>query len=158
MNASGQYLTFQDLRDLFDHEDLLAIAGEGGYNAAGGRVLNETRINRVIARAQSRIDGYVLSRFPTLTETEPDEMPEALKGAAGDMVFYWLRDREGDRGTVDNVIKNRFDDAIRYLEKIQAGKIDLPGFVQTVATTATSGGIMGSFPEPRADRVLDGYN
>lgn len=154
----GDYLTYADFLELFDEEDVKAVAGIGGYNSSAPRTINQTRVEKVIARAKSRIDGYVLARFPVLAETEPADMPEALKGAAGDMVYYWLRDREGDRGTVDDTLRTRFADAIKYLEGIQSGKIDLGlGALSSETPDGALGGVSGSFPEPRSDAVLEGY-
>lgn len=154
--ANGQYLTYDEFLVMFDHEDILAVAGIGGYNSSVDRTINQPRIEKVLARAKSRIDGYVLARFPILADTASDVMDEALKGACGDMVWYWLRDREGDRGTVDSLAKERFQDAIKYLEGIQSGKIDL-GIVSGKTPDGSIGSIKGSFPESRSDKALDGY-
>ncbi len=154
--SDGDYLTYDDFLAMFDEEDIKAIAGIGGYNSSVEREIDKPRIEKVIARAKSRIDGYVLARFPTLAETAAETMPEALKGAAGDMVHYWLRDREGDRGTVDDVVKTRFNDAIKYLEGIQSGKIDL-GVSGGENADGSLGAITGSFPVSRAKTALDGY-
>ena len=154
----GAYLTFDEFLIMFDEEDIIAVAGIGGYNSSEGRVIDKDRIEMVIARAKSRIDGYVLSRFPSLTDVEAAAMPDALKGAAGDMVNYWLRDREGDRGTVDEVLRKRFEDALKYLEGIQSGKVDLgPSISGGEASNSALGSISGNFPDSRADDALDGY-
>jgi len=154
--SNGQYLTYDEFLVMFDHEDIISVAGIGGYNGSAPRTPNRPRIEKVLARAASRVDGYVLAQFPTLAGTASDAMPEALKGACGDMVWYWLRDREGDRGTVDSLAKERFSDAIKYLESIQSGKVDL-GIKSGKSPDGNIGGISGSFPESRSDKALNGY-
>lgn len=158
MSNSAQYQTYDEFLVQFDEEDIIAVAGIGGHNSVGGRVIDQPRVESVINRARSRIDGYVLARFPVLADTNAADMPAALKGAAGDIAFYWLRDREGDRGTVDDVVRTRFKDAIKYLEGIQSGKIDL-GLSGAGAEQPDGGigGVSGSFPESRSNDVLDGY-
>jgi len=158
MTNSTQYQTYDEFLVQFDEEDILAVAGVGGYNSSGGRKIDQPRVESVINRARSRVDGYVLSRFPILAETPPADMPPALKGAAGDIAFYWLRDREGDRGTVDEVVRKRFEDAIKYLEGIQSGKIDL-GLAGSGSeqSDGSVGSVSGSFPPSRSDAALEGY-
>ena len=158
MASTTQYQTYDEFLVQFDEEDILAVAGIGGYNSVNGREIDQPRVENVINRARSRVDGYVLARFPILAETPPADIPEALKGAAGDIAFYWLRDREGDRGTVDDVVRKRFEDAIKYLEGIQSGKIDL-GLISSGSEQpdGSIGGVSGSFPASRSDDALEGY-
>ena len=156
--STGTYLTYDEFLLMFDEEDILAVAGIGGHNSAAGRVIDQARVETVITRANSRIDGYVLSRFSALAGTPAANIPEALKGAAGDIVNYWLRDREGNRSTVGDVLRQRFEDALKYLSGIQSGKVDLGSdFVGGEITNKALGGISGNFPDSRSDDALDGY-
>jgi phage gp36-like protein len=154
---TAKYLTYDEFLIQFDDEDILAVAGIGGFNSAGGRVIDQPRVENIIARAISRVDGYVLARFPVLKDLPAAEMPPALKGAVGDIAFYWLRDREGDKGTVDDVVRTRFQDAIKYLEGIQSGKIDLGFSGANEQPDGTLGGVSGNFPDSRSDAALDGF-
>lgn len=141
-----------------DGADLLAVAGIGGPNSSAGRTLNMAKIDAVLARANDEIASRVLPRYPRLAEVAAASMPEALKGCADDMAWYWLRDREGDRGTVDEIVRKRFEDARAYLRAIAKGEADLsldldgdgrpdPGLAAGTA----------DFPPARAPGVLEGY-
>lgn len=154
----GRYLTVAGLVALFSEENLIPLAGIGGFNSASGRVLDEAKLQAQIDRAQSLIDGYVLGRFPGLGSLTYETMPASLKGAAGDLVIYWLRDRVGDKGNVDDVVQTRYREVIRWLEGIRDGKTDFGASVPALTPeTGVANSIQGSFPESRAETVLEGY-
>ncbi|WP_310620890.1 phage protein Gp36 family protein [Flexibacterium corallicola] len=152
--SNERYLTLGEFKALHDEEDLLAVCGLGGYNSASGRVLNEGKLYEYMGRAQSLIDGYLLSRFPQLKTLPVEQMPQALKGAASDLIIYWLRDRVGDQGGVDDVVKSRYTDAIRFLKDVRERKADLG--LPALSTTPTKSSVQGSFPESRSASAWEG--
>ena len=152
-------------RDAFiarrDGADLLAVAGIGGPNSSAGRTLNTDKIDAVLARANDEIASRVMPRYPRLADVATETMPEALKGCADDMAWYWLRDREGDRGTVDEIVRKRFEDAQAYLRAIARGEadlsLDLDGDGQPDPGLSPGSAAVADFPPARAPGVLEGY-
>ena len=160
--TTGSYLTVDELIALSSEEDLIALAGIGGFNSAGGRTLDRDRLSAQIRRAQSLIDAQVLNRFPGLVAVPCADMPASLKGAAADLVVYWLRDRVADRGAVDDVTRARYLDVIDFLKGIRDGKTDLgPGRDGLGGLPGGGAGqtdrIAGSFPAARAPSMLEGW-
>ena len=157
-NSQGRYLTVDELIGMHNERDLLALARVGGFNSTTGASINRDRLQAQIDRAQSVIDGHVLARFPHLANLASSAMPPSLKGIASDLAIYWLRDRVGDAGGVDDVVRNRYLDAMKSLESIRDGKTDLGS-----GLTGLSGGdgqtdrIQGAFPAPHAPSLLEGY-
>lgn len=156
--TTGRYLTVDELIALHDEQTLLALARVGGFNSSTGASIDRDRLQVQIDRAQSVIDGYVLARFPGLGTLATAEMPPSLKGAASDLVIYWLRDRVGDAGSVDETTRTRYRDVMDWLKGVRDGKTDLGA---NLAGLANGGGqtdrILGSFPESRATSALEGY-
>ena len=155
---TGRYLTVDELIAMHDRDDLLALAKIGGFNSADGPQIDTARLQRQIDRAQSFIDSFVRARFPRLGDLDAAAMPASLKGAASDLVIYWLRDRVGDQAGVDDVVRARYRDVVDWLRDIRDGKTDLgadiPGIAEGGGPTDT---IQGSFPESRAAEILEGY-
>jgi len=153
------YLTVAEFVELFGREEVLAIAGIGGPNSAGGRQVDEPRIAAAIERAASLADGYCLGRYPMLAELTATEMPALLKGAVADIARWYLRDRAGDRGAVDEVVRKRYEDARDLLRGIAEGRIDLtseiPGLLP--AADGPAGRVHADMPASRADDALAGW-
>lgn len=156
--TSGLYLTVDELIALHDEQTLLTVARVGGFNSSAGPAIDRDRLQTQIDRAQSVIEGYVLARFPGLVNLATADMPKSLKGAASDLVIYWLRDRVGDAGSVDDTTRERYRDIIDWLKAIRDGKSDLgAGLTGLASGGGTTDRVLGTFPESRASSALEGY-
>lgn len=110
------YCTTQDLIDRFGEDELIQLTAEvdslGGFSGSG----NQVQIDRAIADAAATIDSYLAGRYPLPL----DQIPPVLNRHACDMVRYFLQ----DRSPLEEVT-NRYNAAIRFLEKVASGAITL---------------------------------
>ena len=82
----------------------------------------DARIDAVIVKSCDLIDGYLRGRYP-LPITN---VPGVVKSLAVDIALYYLASRKGIReGTPEVTLRVKFEDAVRYLRDIQAGKADI---------------------------------
>ncbi len=152
-------LTVEDFIALFGEREVLAIAGIGGPNSAGGRRVDEARVQAAIERAASLAGGYVLAGFPQLAEMPAVDMPAALCGAVADITRWYLRDDTGDAGMKDDVVRRRYEDALAWLEGVQAGRIDLASDAPELAGAADGpvGRVHADMPASRAASAMRGW-
>lgn len=144
-----------------DEDDLLAVAGIGGPNSSAGRTVNADKVTAALARANDTASSYLLPRYPVLLGIAPEDAPQALSGAVFDLAWYWLRDRDGGRGTVDDVVRKRYEDALKYLDDLAKGRAAL--HLDRDNDSAADSGygavdtVHGDFADARAPGVLEGW-
>ncbi len=107
------------------------------------------------------IAGYVLVQHPWIAGRAVEEVPNLLKGLGGDIVRYRLRDKSAGQGQVSETVEARYRAALKQLEQIQAGKLNIPtspgkdetagALSYSISTAEISG------PPPQSDRLLEGY-
>lgn len=122
----GRFLTSADFIALFGEREVQAIAGTGDFNSLEGSQIDHDQIETEIAFVDELIAGYVLARHPWVGTQDVADIPNLLKGLGGDIVRYRLRDKQGGKGQVSETVETRYRDALKRLEDIQAGKLDLP--------------------------------
>lgn len=91
------------------------------------------RVEKAIADAGGRIDGYLQGRYPVPLQPAP----QLVRSLCVDIAVYNLFARRGfDEDSADKAVVTRYRDAIRLLEQIAAGKISIganrPAPAQTV--------------------------
>jgi len=102
-------------------QDLEARDGSLLYNLALDRstdTLNDTWIDEALATADDEINGYLSRRYVLPLP----EVPDLLKRQAVVIAFYWLGDRDHQ---VTDLLQDRYDRAIKKLQEIASGKVDL---------------------------------
>ncbi len=153
------YLTVADFIAQFGEAEVLAIAGIGGPNSAGGRQVDEPKVQAALDRAASLVDGYVLARYPALADLTQQEIPAALAGAVADIARWFLRDKAGDKGAVDEVVRQRYEDALTWLRRVQSGEVDLasetPGLLPV--PDGPLGPVRAEMPASRTEAALKGW-
>lgn len=154
----GRFLTAEDFTLQFGESEVRAIAGSGDFNTPEGSQIDHAHIEAEIAFADELIAGYVLGRHPWLKDSDVSDIPNLLKGLGGDIVRYRLRDKQAGKGQVSETVESRYRDALKRLEAIQAGRLDLPR-----EDGADAGGLSDgdsariSGPEPQSPDILEGY-
>lgn len=107
------YATAQDMEDQFGSRELIALADRDNSGAVDAGALA-----RAQADADAAIDSYLAGRYTLpLAGTFP-----TLKRIACDLARYYLC---GADVTEVEAVRNRYKDAIRYLESVRDGKIRL---------------------------------
>lgn len=123
------------------------IAGTGGRR---DRALDTGLIEGALIFADQLIRGKVAARVPVL----PDPAPELLRGFAQDIALYRLRYKEGDQSGVGEETRLRYNAALKQLDAIAAGSLEL----DPTHPDGNSAAIRTSPGEPaRAPGLLEGY-
>lgn len=155
----ASYLGIQGFVEKVGEAEVLQIAGVGGWNGPDGRSIDEEKIGSALAFADDLISGYVLSRHGWLADAEAADIPDLLKGVAVDITRYRLRDLSNDHGEIDKTVERRYRDAIRTLEGVRSGMVELlqagGGDAVVPASGADRAEISG--PPPRAPQILEGW-
>lgn len=102
-------------QDLVDRDESML------YNLALDRstdTLNDTWINEALGTADDEINGRLSRRYVLPLP----EVPDLLKRIAVVIAFYWLGDRDNQ---VTDLLQDRYDRAIKQLQEMASGKLDL---------------------------------
>lgn len=159
----GRFLTAEDFIAQFGEGEARQIAGSGDYNSLEGSLIDHGAIEAEIAFADELIAGYVLARHPWVGAQDVADIPNLLKGLGGDIVRYRLRDKQSGKGQVSETVDKRYHDALKRLEAIQAGKLDLPrdradgADLDGLELPESGGSARISGPAPGSDAILEGY-
>ena len=146
-------LTVMEFVERIGADEAVQIAGVGRRDDAR---LDEDRINGELDAATGIISGYVLPRYPTAIET-PNEM---LRGFCADIARWRLRGKGGQASSMAEVVKDRYDEAMRALREIAAGKLVLdiaaPG-LDLAAAGAANNTFRADMPPSRRPAILGGW-
>ena len=160
----GHFLTVDDFIAQFGEAEARQIAGSGDFNSLEGSQIDYELIEAEIAFTDELIAGYVLARHAWVGGLDVADIPNLLKGLGGDIVRYRLRDKESGKGQVSDTVETRYKDALKRLEAIQAGKLDVPrdrlDGADLEGMDLPEGGhdaVRISGPAPQSDAILEGY-
>lgn len=109
------YCTLDDLITAFGETELIQITDKGNPRTGG---VVEAVAQLEIDWACNTIDGYVRKRYGALLQNRTP--PARLVGIGCDLARYRLHD---ERAT--EAVRERFNDAIKFLRDIAAGRADL---------------------------------
>lgn len=107
------YATREDMVLAFGERECISLTDRNFTGQIDDEVLNNK-----LRQASAKIDSYLIGRYPT---PWPDT-PGILIGYCCDIARYQLCGA-GTQGTPE--IRERYEDAIRYLEQVAAGKVTL---------------------------------
>lgn len=105
------YASQQNLIDRFGEDELIQLTDRTGTDSIDAAV-----VGRALADADAEINGYLSTRY-----TLPlSPVPDVLEKLACDIARYRLHDENPKEAIV-----KRYDDAIRFLKDVAAGKVTL---------------------------------
>lgn len=104
------YCSKQGLIDRFSEDELVQLTDRDGLG-----IINDEVLNRAIEDASTEMDAY-LSRFNFTADT----LPKSLKPLACNIARYYLYDEDPSEH-----ITKRYEDAIRFLSKVNKGEITI---------------------------------
>jgi len=104
------YCSKQGLIDRFSEDELIQLTDRHNLG-----VIDDNVLNRAIEDASTEMDGY-LSRFNYTADT----LPESLEPLACNIARYYLY----DDAPSDHII-TRYNNAIKYLEKVNKGTLTI---------------------------------
>lgn len=118
------YASVAELRDSLDDQVLLTLVDDEGerYTAAGElRAKQSARVTKALGDASAEADTYIGQRYDLPLPTAPP----VLRGKVVDIAVWNLFARRG-LSEADEVVRERYKNAIRWLEHLALGKVSLP--------------------------------
>ncbi len=109
------YATRDDMVTRFGEREVIALTDR---DYAGQ--INDTVLTEALVNATAEIDGYLGGRYPLPMATPP----KILTGYACDIARYRMC---GADAVETELIRDRYKDAIRFLELVAAGRVTLGG-------------------------------
>lgn len=109
------YCTLDDILAMMDEAEVIRYTDDDDTGA-----INTDVTDKAIAGAGALIDSHLAVRYSVPVSPVPD----ILLDLAVDIAVYKISSR---RGQSPEEIRKKYEDAIKYLEKVAAGKIVLPG-------------------------------
>lgn len=127
------YATGDDMIDRFGEREARTLSDREFEGTPDMDVLK-----RGLSTATDEINGYIAGRY-----TLPlPKLPPILKGICCDIARYRLT---GTERTCSDEIRERYRDAIRYLEGVASGKVSLGVFADTGAAVPSAGSSVAFF-------------
>lgn len=121
------YCVQTDIVNQLDTTTLIQLTDDAGAGA-----VDATVVTRAIADADATIDAYCQGRY-----TVPlSPVPVKIRQVSVDIAIYNLFSRRDD--TAPETRKDRHKEAIRFLERVADGKIDLGAATPAPATTGNA--------------------
>jgi phage gp36-like protein len=121
------YCTKQNLIDKFGEPELVQLTNPDSVSAT---TIDDTVLNNKIAAADARINRYITAYLPLAN------VPADFEQIACDITRYFLyKDMPTDH------VKREYDNAIAYLEKVAAGKIQIAPDTSGVTDATTEAGV-----------------
>lgn len=122
----AEYLTEADLYTVMSEAELVQMADDAGTGLADPSV-----IAGALADAEAEVNAYLQERYTLPLAV----VPALVKRVARDVAVWNLYSR---RKLTDEVVRQRYQDAVRLLEKISSGQVSL-GVVGPPPESAPSG-------------------
>ncbi len=109
------YCTLTDIKAHIPEDNLIQLTDDENLG-----IVNQTRIDEAISYADEMIDGYLRGRY-----TLPlSPVPGLIKKLSVDISIYYTYQRRLEL-IMPEAMENRYKNAVKILEQIQAGKISL---------------------------------
>jgi phage gp36-like protein len=109
------YCDLDDILDMMDEAEVIRYTDD---EDAG--VVNTAVTDKAMAAADALIDSHLATRYGVPVSP----VPGIVRDLAVDIAIYKICSR---RGQSPEEIRTKYEDAVKYLEKVAAGKIRIPG-------------------------------
>jgi phage gp36-like protein len=117
------YCTEDDILLQLDRDTLIQLTDDDNE----GKIIDD-HVTAAIADADAEIDAHCQGRY----DIPLSPVPAMIKKISVDMAVYHLYSRRHD---VPEIRKDRYKNAIKFLEKVMKGEITLGATTPTVTTT-----------------------
>lgn len=129
------YCTLDDILAMIDEEDVISYTDDVGSGVMATRVTD-----KAISGADALINSYLAKRY----NVPVDPVPEIIVELAVDIAIYKICSR---RSQAPEERRQKYDDAVKYLDKIASGKAVLPG--AALVPASSSSGVVNITSGPR---------
>ena len=143
------YSTKSDILDQLDEDSLIQLTDDEGTGA-----VDDDKVDKAISGADAKIDSYCQSRYAIPLSP----VPATILDISVDIAIYKLYSRRAD--TIPEIRRDNYKDAIRFLEKVAEGKIDLgvqPPPEAPGEGDCTGGGLVGAREKVFGPDTMDKY-
>lgn len=134
------YAAIADVRDALDSGALLTLVDDEGegYTATGElRAKQQSRVTKALVDAGNEADSFIGQRY----DLPLPSTPPVLRGKVVDIAVWNLFARRGISES-DEVVRERYRNAVKWLEQLAVGKVSLP-----LPAGGGEGGSGGSTPQ-----------
>jgi phage gp36-like protein len=121
------YSATDDIENQLEEAVLIQLTDDAGAGAVDDNI-----VARAIADADATIDAYCQGRYTVPLSPVPDK----IRQVSVDIAIYNLYSRRDD--TAPETRKDRYKEAIRFLEKVAAGQIELGAATPAKTNTGNS--------------------
>lgn len=139
------YCTLADITDMLDENEIIRYTDD-----AGTGLVNTSVTDKAIAGADALIDSHLAARYSVPVQ----DVPDIIIGLAVDIAIYKICSR---RSAAPDEIRRKYDDAVRYLEKVAAGKIIIPKADSAPADTSAGSAAVTSSKRVFSRSSLQGF-
>lgn len=138
------YCTIKEVRDSIKDDAIGTLIGGDYIDDPAEREEQITPlIDNAIEDASGEVDGYLVKRYPVPLRI----VPKVINKFAKDIAVYNLYSRIGiDESDREKNYLNRYNAAIRFLENVAKGMIDIDTGVNDSTSKATTGFAVHSSP------------
>ncbi|CAM5398418.1 hypothetical protein AFEL58S_01996 [Afipia felis] len=112
------YATRANIEALYGADELRGVLNIGSDDALSAEDI--TRVDQALADGSEQIDAYLGVRYVLPLPI----VPGVLRSYAIDLAMYRIALRQG---LVREELRTRYEDAIKFLQAVSAGKANLPG-------------------------------
>lgn len=155
------YAAIADVRDALDSGALLRLVDDEneGFTALGElRAKQQSRVTKALVDAGNEADTYIGQRY----DLPLPSTPPVLRGKIVDITIWNLFARRG-LGDADEVVRERYKNAVKWLEQLAVGKVSLPlpagggGDGSGGSTPQGSGASIRSQPRKFSRDTMEGF-
>jgi phage gp36-like protein len=133
------YCEQADLAKLVTWEELAKLTAEAGDD------IDAAVMSEAIAQADAEIDSYLAVRYALPL----DSVPARVKALSASLSLYHLYAR---RGVAEGVWRQKYEDAVKFLRDVGAGRAEIIGATGAAPTGAESAVVELSSNEPAFTR------
>ena len=108
------YCTKSDILDQLDESILIQLTDDEGTGE-----VNDNRVDKAISAADAKVDAYCQKLYAIPLSPVPD----SIRDISVDIAIYKLYSRRDD--TMPETRRDNYKNAIRFLEKVSEGKVEL---------------------------------
>jgi phage gp36-like protein len=139
------YCTLTDIKDMMDEDEIIRFTDD-----ADAGVVNTSVTDKAIKGADALIDSHIASRYSVPVSPVPDIIAEL----ACDIAIYKICSR---RSQAPEEIRLKYDDAVKHLGKIAAGKVLIPAATSASESASDDAVIITSGTRKFSRDSMDGF-